>query len=122
MQNEKIIRYRFTAYLKKSIQVCKSKYRKKTNYIRKSELPLDGYYKEVIDNINSPSKESEKFEIQVFFNDTMPERDKKILIMHIIDGFTLKEISEILNINYDTVRKSYYRNKKKIKEKFRGGG
>lgn len=47
---------------------------------------------------------------------SLEEMTRKIVIMHFYEGYSLKEISEILNVNYNTVRQKCSRGLKKLKE------
>ena len=45
----------------------------------------------------------------------LDETTQRILFMHYWEGYSLKEVSEILEVNYDTVRQKESRSYKKIK-------
>ncbi|MBO5477906.1 MAG: sigma-70 family RNA polymerase sigma factor [Clostridia bacterium] len=45
-----------------------------------------------------------------------PEEERKILIMYFSEGYTTNEISQMLNINENTIRSKISRMRKKIKE------
>ncbi|MDE7395981.1 MAG: RNA polymerase sigma factor [Clostridiales bacterium] len=67
------------------------------------------------------SKPDDTFETVLFgeYKDRIKTLDTEtydIIIMHYYEGYRLKEIAELLNINYSTVRQKCFRGLKKLKE------
>lgn len=47
---------------------------------------------------------------------SLPVMEREVFLMHFADGFNLKEISEMMNVNYNTVRKKWCSAKKKLRD------
>lgn len=101
-----IVLAKFINYMQKALL------HKKINYLREKQRvfeqesslnELDNYYQ-----IN----EERKLEILNFLND----KEIKVLKLHILEKYTYTEISNILNLKPESIRKIQYRAIKKIKE------
>ena len=69
------------------------------------------------DNIY-PEDSFNREESEMMFYDyvgTLPERDRVVIILKIVYGYTFKEIAEILKISDSNAEKIFYRAKEKIK-------
>ena len=114
---ERIIQYRFTAYLMESIKNHKTKYVRKKE-IRQQIETLVGDFNEILTDLpvnnesNSLAPENAAFEKAL---EKIKARDMQILVLHLLEKYSLKEISVLLDINYNTVTSSYSRAVKKIR-------
>lgn len=95
------------------INQCNKKYRKnKTNII-----PLD-----LIENQKAYSNE-EKIEDKLDYEKILAmfkKQDQMILLLYYSNGYTTKQIAQILNKNENTIKTKLRRMKQKIREKFIG--
>lgn len=95
------------------INQCNKKYRKnKTNII-----PLD-----LIENQKAYSNE-EKIEDKLDYEkilDMFKKQDQMLLLLYYSNGYTTKQIAQILNKNENTIKTKLRRMKQKIREKFIG--
>jgi len=68
-------------------------------------------HEESIDNSNSPTNPHYELEVSEFKQrlekaiDSLPEKQKEVFLMHRIDGYKYKEISEILKLSQKAVEK-----------------
>lgn len=94
--------YSFKSWLFKIlINKCNDIYRSKINYIELSEIV------DLVSDSNSTS------EIDEYIRKLSVD-ERTIIVLHFIEGYSLKEISKILDINESTVRSKLYRAKQKI--------
>jgi RNA polymerase sigma factor (sigma-70 family) len=116
---DRIIRYRFTAYLIEAVKNRKAKYLVKRAALRVFEIlyddlnelhgalpehhtegdPLDRYI------VNADLREAFK---------RINTRDLRVFMMHAVEGYSLREISSNMDIKYNTVLSIFNRTKKKI--------
>jgi RNA polymerase sigma-70 factor, ECF subfamily len=50
----------------------------------------------------------------------LPEQDQQLLILKEMEGFSVQELSEILNLNVNTVKVRLFRARGRIMEMYRG--
>lgn len=94
--------------LRVTINLCKDmlRFRKRNQYLRIEELAV-----EPADTADAESRELlEAIE-------TLPYKWKIVILLHYIEGYSLKEISGILAISENAVKKRMQRAKKALKEK-----
>ena len=93
------------------------------SYIHKVKKNRTVRVEESIDEINAiPAKDSsDKTTVAVKEAlNKIPQKEKTILVLKDIDGFSYKEIAEILNINIGTVRSRISRARESMKHHLRG--
>ena len=118
-----IIKFRFTAYLVTSVQNHK-RYLEKID-IKKSKEVLS----ENLDNIASAfdiDEYSYLFKLAEFSDphvqvafDRLKEKELQVIILHVIEGLSIKEISEMLGLKYKTAHSIYSRAMDKIRDEVR---
>ncbi len=82
--------------------------------IAKTRIRLDSKYEPLYDNIEY-KEFYESIEVKIDL-DKLDQLSKKIILMYYWEGYNLEEISEILKINYATVRKRHSRAIGKLKK------
>lgn len=112
------VKYRFTAYLAKSIKRAKAKYLKKKQFIETVEISMEHpkYLLEAEDfNFDEIFPlEMNNYKLQQAL-ETLSEAEFDILYKHVVEKFSLKEISELLGMGYSATRQSYRRSLHKLK-------
>lgn len=88
---------------------------KKLNYIRNNERIIQTECS--INELENQLQSEEETNLHIF--DFLNEKEQKVLKLHIIDKLTYKEISKILNLKPESIRKIQYRAMKKIGSRWR---
>lgn len=98
------------------INKCNKIYRKKS----KKELSMEEYN---FDNYLNNSK-LQDIEDDIAFYSLLKDlkyEERIIIILYYMEGYNVKEIKEILNMNVNTINTHLYRARLKIKNKLKGG-
>lgn len=74
-------------------------------------------YRELVVDIPDISKEDLALRQMVY---DLEEPERTIIILHIFEGYTLKEVSDCLNLSLNTVKTKYYRLLEKLKIEWKG--
>ena len=74
---------------------------------------------EVIDTKNDYDLVNSELNFNLLLR-TLDYEERQILILYYSSGFSIKEVSNILHINENTVKTKMRKAKSKLKEKFRG--
>ena len=85
---------------------------------------IEGPVSKISDNLNSPDKKiirDEMSECVREFVDRLPPDYRKIITLNEFEGFTNKEIAEILGISLDTAKIRLHRARAKLKESLAAG-
>lgn len=109
--------YLLSAYLMESIKNYKSKYIQKKE-LRQQIETLVGDFNEILpERVANYTDDDLDLQNTAFEKvlEKIKERDVRILILHLLENYSLKEISALLEINYSTALSIFNRTKKKIK-------
>lgn len=104
--DDDIVFAKFLNYMQKALLHKKINYIRDKNRVSQQESSLNelkSYYQ---------TDKNEKFEIMNILTD----KEFKVLKLHILEKYTYIEISKILNLKPESIRKIQYRAIKKIKE------
>lgn len=74
-------------------------------------------YDELTIDINDPKHQDLALRSMVY---DLDEPERTIIVLHFFEGYTLKEISEILEMSLNTVKTKYYRLLDKLKIELKG--
>lgn len=92
-----------------------------TDYYRKKQLPTEGMEEHSIsDDYTYDSATQELGKCVGSFVNQLPEEYRELMILSELKDMPQKEIAELLNLNYVTVRSKIQRGRKKLKELFEG--
>ena len=95
--------------------------KRKMNIYRFSSIHSDPFF-EIQDDVDSPTNPEYVYELTEIQKllldslDTLPEQMKSIMLMHYFQGLKLTEISDILDLNLNTVKVTVLRGRKQLKE------
>lgn len=96
------------------INECKKIYKK-----NKKQILEDTQMEEVIDTKNDYDLVNSELNFNLLLR-TLDYEERQILILYYSSVFSIKEVSNILHINENTVKTKMRKAKSKLKEKFRG--
>ena len=101
----------FTAYLKTSLYRNKIRYMRKWDKLRTCEIPLEEYQFELFDEQTPLHILMLAIECEILQTalKSIKQRDRYILLAHVIDKKSFVEIAEELGIGYKAVTSAYYR-------------
>ena len=66
-----------------------------------------------------PSDRAETRELLEQMLDTLPEQDRQLLLLKEVEGFSVQELAEILNLNVNTVKVRLFRARGRIMDVYR---
>jgi len=93
--------------------------RLKSSYVRKTDGIPETF--DVIEKNTTPDTKTElkdaMTQIHAFIED-LPEKQKQVIHLRDVEGFSYKEIGDILSIDVNQVKVSLFRARKAVKEKF----
>lgn len=87
------------------------------NYLRKKQKETE--FDENLYIINEKNTNPSYQEIIAYLLKYLNDEELKIMLLHLVDDYTFKEISERLNLKENTVKSIYFRALKKLKGGFR---
>lgn len=119
------LKMNFTTWIYRiATNLCIDRLRKrKPDYYLDAEMPgVDGQtlYSLIADNNKLPEAEIEQQELQQYIQAvilSLPDKYRSVIILMYLEDFSLKEISDILNIPLGTVKTRLHRGREALREK-----
>ncbi len=91
--------------------------KRKDKRVTKIQYEEDNFFIPKIEQPDEITVKNNQYEQLLKIIDTLPTRSKEAFILHSIDGYTRKEISEMMGITVSAVEKHINRAIKKLQEK-----
>jgi len=85
------------------------------NYLRKKQKETE--FDENLYGINEKNTNPSYQEIITYLSQYLNQTELKILLLHLVDDYTFKEISEQLNLKENTTKSIYFRALKKVERR-----